>query len=221
MFPEAALPPAHPGPLPGAPGHDARAAVVALMAARQTASRLMTEQIIPETGETPTLRRVFDEHAAFVMRTVRRLGVREADVEDVAQDVFVVVHRKLPQYDPARPMRAWLAGIARRVVSDYRRKASVRRERPDDESPQLAAVDGNQERDVHRRQAREVLDAALDQLREDQRSVFVLYELEGMPMAQIAEAMETPLQTAYSRLRVARERVAEHVRGAFGTGESQ
>ena len=151
----------------------------------------------------PTFREVFAAHAEFVLRTVRRMGVREADVEDVSQDVFIVVHRKLDQWDARCQMRSWLFGIVMRVVSDYRKRAHVRRERITDRPPDRPCGEGR----VEARAELASLSAALDLLEADHRAVFVLYELEGMPMKAIAEAVGCPLFTAYSRLRTARERV--------------
>jgi RNA polymerase sigma factor (sigma-70 family) len=78
------------------------------------------------------MERVFREHGAFVVRTARRLGVSAGDLDDVAQEVFMVIHRKLPDYDPATPLRAWLFGIVRNAACDYRKKAYRKREVPTD-----------------------------------------------------------------------------------------
>jgi len=156
----------------------------------------------------PTAAAVFTEHAAFVLRSVRRLGVRESEVEDVAQEVFVIVHRKLATWNGTSTMRTWLFGIALRVASAHRRKAHVRRERPDGSSPDATrSVPPEQHDALSRKQLREQLDRALDALDEGKRAVFVLYELEGVPMKEIAEGLGCALFTAYGRLREAREQV--------------
>ncbi len=154
----------------------------------------------------PTFAELYRSHATFIWRVVRRLGVRPADVEDVCQEVFVVVHRKLPAFEGRSSVRTWLYGIAVRCASDHRRRAHVQRETPTAsladrpiEAPQPAAV--------AEREARAVLDEILDQLDEAKRAVFVLYELEELPMMEVAEAVGCPLQTAYSRLHAAREAV--------------
>ena len=84
------------------------------------------------SGRHPLLsvRQIFDEHARYVWRTLRHLGVADADLEDVCQEVFVTVHRKLPEFEGRSKLRTWLYGICLRVASDYRRRAYVRRERP-------------------------------------------------------------------------------------------
>ncbi|MEM9067824.1 MAG: sigma-70 family RNA polymerase sigma factor [Myxococcota bacterium] len=156
----------------------------------------------------PTLAEIFRDHAAFVLRVVRRFGAAEADVEDVAQEVFLVLHRRLADYDPERPIRPWIYAIAFRVTSDARRKtqraATLRAPTPE---PEVAP-----DRALELQHARRLLDEALDSLSADARFVFVGYELEGMSMKEIAEAANAPLQTCYSRLHSARARVIDFVR---------
>src|SRR4051794_30246840 len=82
----------------------------------------------PAGGGQPTLRDIYEQHGAFIWRVVRRLGVRPADLEDVCQEVFVIVHRKLPGFAHRSSLRTWLYGIAVRCASDHRRRAHVRRE---------------------------------------------------------------------------------------------
>jgi RNA polymerase sigma-70 factor, ECF subfamily len=149
---------------------------------------------------------VFRDYAPFVLRSVRRLGVGAADVEDAAQEVFLVVHRKLATFDGTSTVRTWLFGIALRVASDYRKRAHVRRERIGTALP-TQSVEAEQPELVRRRQIREQLDRALDSLDDARRAVFVLYEMEGVPMAEVAACVGCPLFTAYSRLREARERI--------------
>lgn len=154
----------------------------------------------------PTLRQVFDEHGAYVWRALRHLGAPEGEVDDLVQEVFVVVHRRLPSFEGRSSLRTWLYGICLRVASDFRRRARVRYERsvPDPAKdlaePSSLAPD---ERAQARAQLRDLL-AALD---DDKRDVLVLYEIEGVPMSEIAEILGCPLQTAYSRLHAARARL--------------
>lgn len=150
-----------------------------------------------------TFDEVYDAHAAFVWRVVRRLGVREADVADVVQDVFVVVHRQLGGFEGRSSVRTWVYGIAARCASTQRRRAHVVRE-TGGEVPERS-VEPDQAASLDRRQARARLDRLLDELSDDQRAVFVLYELEELPMAEIAEVLGCPVQTAYSRLHAARK----------------
>lgn len=153
-----------------------------------------------------TLRQIFDENATYVWRVLRRLGVGEADVDDVCQEVFLVVHRKLDTFDGSSALRTWLYGICLRVASEYRRRPHRRREEVAGEVPEQS-VAASQDETLDQRRALARLDAALDQLDDDKRAVFVLYEIERMTMAEIAEAAGCPLQTAYSRLRAARSQI--------------
>jgi RNA polymerase sigma-70 factor, ECF subfamily len=159
----------------------------------------------PADGEIPTFRQIYLDHATGAWRALRRLGVREADVEDACQDVFVVVHEKLAQFDHARPPRPWVLGICVKVAAKYRRRAHVQRETMTD-AP-FAITEPLQPRALEARQARELLEHMLARLTGEQREVFVLFELQELPMTEVAAIVEVPLQTAYSRLHAARKRV--------------
>lgn len=147
---------------------------------------------------------VYRDHAGYTWRVLRRLGVRDADVEDVCQEVFLVVHKKLPGFSHRSTLRTWLYSIAIRCASDYRRRAHVKREQPTTSFDDRQPVDAPQPASIATREARALLDQILDTLDEPKRAVFVLYELEELPMAEVAEAVGCPLQTAYSRLHAAR-----------------
>lgn len=166
---------------------------------------------IPAVATAPPFDEVYAAHAAFVWRVVRRLGVREADVPDVAQEIFLVIHRQLPGFEGRSTVRTWVYGIASRCAAAYRRRAHVVRERAGDVPEQ--AVAAPQQGGLDARDARATLDRLLDQLTDDQREVFVLYELEDLAMPEIAELLGCPLQTAYSRLHAARRRVAAAAEG--------
>src|ERR1041385_5711937 len=146
-----------------------------------------------------TSRQVFDEHAAYVFRVLRYLGVRDADLEDVCQEVFITVHRKIESFEGRSSIRTWLYRISQRAASDYRRRAYVRREVVTD-----LALDhpGRPEHadEARRLEARSTLNVALDRLDDSKREVFVLYEIEGLTMREVCEILDCPLQTAYSRL---------------------
>lgn len=159
-------------------------------------------------GALPSLRQVFDEYAAFVWRTLRHLGIRDAEIEDVCQDVFIAIHRKLEGFEGRSSLRTWIYGICLRTASDHRRRAYVRRERPVSELP-ISAVEAPQHDQYERAEARRVLSELLDLLDDDKRAVFVLYELEELTMKEVAEVVGCPLQTAYSRLHAARKLVLE------------
>jgi RNA polymerase sigma-70 factor (ECF subfamily) len=172
---------------------------------------LAAEEPVPKP--TAVFSEIYRDNVGFVWRSLRRLGVCERYVDDVCQEVFVIVHRKLSTFDATATMRTWLFGIARRVAADHRKRAHVRRET-------LAApsdLDANQARTPDEssafelRRARAILDEILDELDEAKRAVFVLFELEEMPMSEVAKAVECPLQTAYSRLAAARKQVESAV----------
>jgi RNA polymerase sigma-70 factor (ECF subfamily) len=164
-----------------------------------------------DVSRAVTFEQLFRDEAAYVGRTLRYLGVREASVEDASQEVFVVVHRQLAQFTGGSA-RAWVRRIAILVANNQRR--SERRKREDDGAdlpePSTAAP---QQRDVERRELRERLLAALDTLPSEQRDVFVLHEIEELTMPEIAEAAGCGVQTAYSRLYAARTKVQAMMKG--------
>lgn len=151
-------------------------------------------------------REVYDAHFDFVWRTLRRLGVQEPDLQDAAQDVFLVVHRKLADFEGRSKVTTWLFTIAMRVAKDRRSVSSVRRLIVDEDAV-LREVDEAQDAfsQVDRRQRAAILDGILEAMPLEQRAVFVLFELEGMTSNEIAEALDLPIGTVYSRLRLARE----------------
>jgi RNA polymerase sigma-70 factor (ECF subfamily) len=152
---------------------------------------------------------IFRQHMPAMWRALVGLGVREADADDVCQEVMLVVHRRLPEFD-GRALKSWLYGICLRAASDYRRSARVRREQPTERVPD-ELVPATQAEAVDGRRAMRQLFCALDQLDPDKRAAFVLFEIEGLTLRELAETMQCPLQTAYSRLQAARD----HVRVAF------
>ncbi len=154
------------------------------------------------------IRSLVREHAEYVWRALRHLGVSEANVEDASQDVFVVVHRRLGDFRGDSSIKTWIYGICVRVASEYRRRARVIREVPEAEPPALAEP-ARQDAQLETRQSLERLARILDQLDDEKRAVFVLYELEELTMTDVAKAVDCPLQTAYSRLHAARRFVLE------------
>jgi RNA polymerase sigma-70 factor, ECF subfamily len=158
----------------------------------------------PKEGAGLDLRTVFNEHARYVIRTLRHLGVKDADVDDVAQEVFVTVHRKLPEFEGRSKLRTWLYAICLRVASDHRRRAYVVRERPTD-SPPVDGVERTGNEPDTSLESRAFVQELLEHLDDDKRAVLVLYEIEGLTMREVAEVIGCPLQTAYSRLHAARD----------------
>jgi RNA polymerase sigma-70 factor (ECF subfamily) len=167
-------------------------------------------------SDRPGFEQVFRKHARFVWRSLLGLGVPESDVADASQQVFVVLGAKLDDVESGCALSTFIYGICLRVASDFRRKAHLRHERVGADLPEQA-VAASQEVVVAHRQALRRLLAALDDLEPAQRDVFVLYEIEELPMAEVARAVGCPVQTAYSRLHAARRLVAlaldEHLEG--------
>lgn len=168
--------------------------------------------------DTPGFAEVFRTHAPFIWRCLRRLGVAGADADDVCQEVFVVVHKKLGQYDARTSLRAWIYGIAVRKAADYRRLARNRRETLADAPGEERATSApGPDRWLEQRRDLELLDRALAELDEGKRDAFVLYEVEGLTLAEAAAALSCPLQTLYSRLHAARR----HVDAALGRADGR
>jgi RNA polymerase sigma-70 factor (ECF subfamily) len=157
-------------------------------------------------SELPDFRTVFDQHWSFVWRVLQHLGVRGADVEDLGQEVFLVAHKRLSDFDRTRPVRPWLAGICKKVAGAHRRRAHVRREAP---SESVADEPGwaNQEQLMEDRDALRRLEQLLQQLPEEQRMVFLLHQVEQLPMSEVVLILECPLQTGYSRYKAALQRI--------------
>jgi RNA polymerase sigma-70 factor (ECF subfamily) len=154
---------------------------------------------------------IFRQHARYLWRALLGLGVRASDVDDVCQEVLLIVHRRLPDFD-GRALRSWLYAICLRVASEYRRSARVRREIVVAELPE-AHTEESQLDAVFTNELCEHLLSSLDQLDQDKRAAFVLYEIEELSLREVAEAMDCPLQTAYSRLQAARAQVRETFAG--------
>jgi RNA polymerase sigma-70 factor (ECF subfamily) len=166
-----------------------------------------------ETGTSKAAcepRQLFDSHLAFVWRNLRRLGVPDYQVEDAAQDVFLVVHRRWDTWDAnLSTVETWLFGIVLRVAHNYRRSQQRRLAwLPPATDPQAlqnapASSDGPAEL-LARREAAAILERALAQLDEPKRAVFLLVDVEQLPVPAAAAALGINLNTAYWRLRKAR-----------------
>jgi RNA polymerase sigma-70 factor (ECF subfamily) len=154
-----------------------------------------------------TTSEVFQVYAHYAWRALRRLGVPASDVEDVCQEVFVTVHRRLPSFEGRSSVLSWVYGICVKVAADHRKRARTHRRKM---AALAAEPTGLDEKDdpVAIRQARARLDAILDALEDSKRAVFVLYEIEELSMSDVAAAVGCPVQTAYSRLHAARTEVA-------------
>jgi RNA polymerase sigma-70 factor (ECF subfamily) len=156
-------------------------------------------------------RTVFELEANYVARSLRRLGVRPNDVEDATHEVFVAVHARLGEYDPARPIKPWLFAFAYRVACAEKRRPHRRMDLRE-ELPEVPDERGNADEIVEQNERRALLFAALAALSEEQRAVVVMHEIDGISVPEIAAAFDIPLNTAYSRLRLGREELARAVR---------
>ncbi len=151
------------------------------------------------------LRRMLDESFDFIWRSLRRFGLSDDRADDAAQQVFIIASRKLDVIRPEAE-RSFLFGTAMRVASDMRRSAVARREIAHaDPAGDLADTSISPDELIDQRRAREMLDGVLHAMEEDMRAVFVLFELEEMPTAEIAALLAIPPGTVASRLRRARE----------------
>ena len=175
---------------------------------------------IKEAGDTPQLHAdghlssavLFKQFARFVASFLLRMGVSSSDLDDVMQEVFFVAH-KLGGYTPgpAKPT-TYLANIALRAATTHRRKRQVRSfVRANDELVGAAAGDTDPERTAENQQRLALLQAALDQLDEDKRAIFIMAEIHGETVVSIAAGLGIPVDTAYSRLRAARKLFQEAV----------
>jgi RNA polymerase sigma-70 factor, ECF subfamily len=189
-----------------------------LVAARETSPSRVAGATGP-SGTCPTFDEVYEEHFSFVWRSVRALGVLPSHADDVVQDVFVVVHRRLADFDGARAsIKTWLFGILRRTVADHRR---TQRRKPaqfgtKEGDAEVEMLTDSQRMGPHESAARaeavRVLSEVLEGLDDDKREVFILAEVEQMTVADIARATGLNVNTAYARLRAAREDFEQSVR---------
>jgi RNA polymerase sigma-70 factor (ECF subfamily) len=171
-----------------------------------------TTQAVPHARldtPAPTLRSVYEEHARFVWLTLQRMGVWPADLDDVAHDVFVVVHRRLDSFDNTSRMTTWLFGICLRVASNHRRR---RRRTPSEAALRArmrdeAAVPASADQMVARRQDRATAERVLAELSVEKRAVFTMFEIEGLSCQEISELMGIRIGTVYSRLHAARNQI--------------
>lgn len=156
--------------------------------------------------------RLFASEAPKVWRLLRRLGVLEADLEDLCQEVFLVVYQRWHEFRGEAAASTWVHGIALRKGIGHRRLKRVHAARtslPEHAAPGVPAEQARALEDTDRQR---ILIAALEKLDDAQRDVFVLYELEELPMREIATLLDVPLHTAYGRLYAAREALAAELK---------
>jgi len=189
-------------------GHTSMAVTLALASpGRREAAR---PEELPDTAAfaRPTQSELFERYVTFVWRVVSAHGVREADIADVTQDVFIVAFRRMDDWDPRRAsVTSWLYGIATRVASNHRRKAHVRREQAT-EPPKASTLSDPAEAIDRQRLLSELADALLV-MDAAKRDVFVLFEVAELTMHEVAVTVGCPLKTAYKRLYSARRELAD------------
>ena len=158
------------------------------------------------------MRTIYREHARFVWLSLQRLGIHPSDLDDIAQDVFMIVHRRLDTFDRRARISTWLFGICMRVAANYRRRRRWTHEVLsggfEDERPAtLTAADDI----LVRREQRELAERALNRLEVAKRATFVMFEIESLSCNEIAELMNVPVGTVYSRLHSARRQLEKHL----------
>lgn len=168
----------------------------------------------PKAADVALFDEIYRDNFAFVWRSARRLGVEPFSLDDVVQEVFVIAHRRLASFEGRSSLRTWIFGITLRVARDHRR-ARARKPLDADSEPDLLCEGspGPGER-LERNEAIRLLYRILAELGEEHREVFVMADLEQMPMSTIAATLDINENTGYGRLRAARrlfnESLARH-----------
>ncbi len=173
-------------------------------AARSTLTR---DGAVAKKGGIPDLASVYETHFRYVWRCLRSLGVRDAQLDDALQDLFLVVQRRLPEFDGGAELRTWLYAIALRVARKYRERARrepASLEAAREHTPELPEAPEATGETALARERLALARRALSALDDEKREVFVLARVEEMSAPEIAEVVGIPLNTVYSRLRAAR-----------------
>jgi RNA polymerase sigma-70 factor (ECF subfamily) len=158
----------------------------------------------------PTLEEIYRAHFGFVWRGVRALGVASEAIDDVVQEIFLIAHRRLPEFEGRSSVRTWLSGIMLNAARHHRRTASRKqpyersREAPTDVDTLPTAADSPHDLTVTHERTR-LLERILEDLGEKKREILVLAELEELTAAEIAQILGLSANTVSSRLRLARQ----------------
>lgn len=158
---------------------------------------------------------LYEAEVDAVFAFLGKLGLSGPDLEDAVHDTFVTALARQASFDPSRPARPWLLGIAFRVMVARRRRASAKDAALEDGAEPVDPAQ-DPERALEARRRVELVQRAVAELSEEQGTVFVLHDLQGLGAAEIAAQMGAPLATTYSRLRLARQRFAQVVRRLQG-----
>lgn len=158
-------------------------------------------------ADVPSFRSIYQTYFDFVWSTARRLGVDAESMDDVVQEVFIVIHARLDTLERPEALRSWIYGVVRRTVSTYRR---ARQTRPSanagsDFTHEMAFGGPTPLEQAETNAAWQLLNALLSELDEPKREIFSLVELDELSVREAAEALEIPVNTASSRLRIARQ----------------
>jgi RNA polymerase sigma-70 factor (ECF subfamily) len=175
----------------------------------------LVHSALPSSRPDNSCLEAFERELDYLFETLQRLGAGPREVEDLAQEVFVVLHRKWPTLDTSRPLRPYLFGVAFRVVCAHRRRRA--RELP---YPGVDMEDSGRSPEgmLQNKQSIELLMAALERVPLRRRAVLVMHELEGVAVADIAERLSITRFGAYARLRKAHKELASAVRRLFKEG---
>jgi RNA polymerase sigma-70 factor, ECF subfamily len=171
-----------------------------------------------QISSLPDFAELFRAEFAYVWNALARLGVATRDLEDVTHEVFLSVYRKLADFDCQRPLRPWLFSFAFRAASDYRKLARHRVEligiEGDAEAAEPSAVET-----LISEEDRRLIEAALLRVPLERRALLLLHEVDGFTIPEVAEALSLPLNTAYSRLRLARADLAKAAKALLSSHE--
>jgi RNA polymerase sigma-70 factor, ECF subfamily len=171
-------------------------------------------QVVDDNDFCETPQQAFEQHFSMVWRSLRRLGVAESALDDAVQDVFLVLHRRWGDFQRQSSLRTWIYGISLRVASDHTKRARRERARYSPEIPELESPAESPDSLYQQREAALILRLALAQLEDKERQILVLIDLEERSVVEAAEALSINLNTAYSRLRRARQSFEKALRAA-------
>ncbi len=206
-------------PVPPLPSHTALAVETAPAVAtvRTSATPLnVAPESVEGVGPAVNFEQLYDDHYAFVARTVRRLGVAEQAVEDVCQEVFVVVYRRMHEFEGRAKLQTWLYRITANVVANQhrsqRRKAPHQRSGAQVDPEEIAIATPGPEANARQTQAAHLARTILMSMSEQKRMAFVLVELEGMSYGEAGIALNETFDTVRARVRAARSEFAHQVK---------
>ena len=168
-----------------------------------------------EPRALPGFRDWYRDYFQFVWRSARRLGVAPAELDDVVQDVFMVVHRQLSDYEPRHSPRAWLFAITRRVAADHRRSRRRKGGLLPLYEEAVRGQGGDPLREAMNKERSDVILEFLASVDDERREVFILFELEQLTAPEIADAVQANLSTVYSRVRLARQAFSAFVQNQY------